>query len=97
MKPIIFLDPATEEITEAVTFYNERVEGLGKQLISELEQALVRIRRQPQAGREMSGGPRRNFLHRFPYAILYREEEGKIVVVAFMHKHRKPNYWIDRG
>ncbi len=96
MKQIIFLDPASEELVEAVAFYNERVDGLGKQLISELERTLNRIRRQPQSGRPMNSRIRRMLLSRFPYAVLYREEDKQIVIVAVMYKHRKPDYWAGR-
>ena len=96
MKQIIFLDPAAEELSEAISFYNERVDGLGNQLISELERTLNRIRLQPQSGSSMNDSTRRMLLSRFPYAVLYREEEKQIVVVAFMYKHRKPDYWIGR-
>lgn len=97
MKPVIFLDPATAELSEAAAFYNERVNGLGKQLISELERTLNRIRQRPRAGRLMNENTRRALLSRFPYAVLYREEEKQIVIVAFMYKHRKPNYWQGRS
>lgn len=97
MKPVIFLDPATEELTEAVAFYNERVDGLGQQLISELERVLNRIEQQPQSGHLMNGRIRRKLLNRFPYVVLYSEEEQQIVVVAFMYKHRKPGYWVGRS
>ena len=96
MKQIIFLDPATKELTEAVAFYNERVDGLGKQFISELERTLDRIGRQPQSGRLMNSCTRRMLLSRFPYAVLYREEDKQIVIVAIMYKHRKPEYWVER-
>lgn len=96
MKKIIFLDPATEELAEAAAFYNDRVEGLGKQLISEFERVINRIRQQPASGHSMNAHTRRMLLSRFPYAVLYREENEAIVVVAFMYKHRKPDYWVGR-
>ncbi|MFC1617418.1 hypothetical protein ACFL2K_04275 [Candidatus Margulisiibacteriota bacterium] len=33
---------------------------------------------------------------RFPYKILYTIKEELVIILAFAHQHREPNYWIDR-
>ncbi len=33
---------------------------------------------------------------RFPYGILYSEEESGIYIIAVMHLHRFPDYWKHR-
>jgi len=96
LKPVIILDPAADEINDAAAFYNERVVGLGSQLLIEPERTLVRVTQQPKAGQLMNRDTRRQLLRRFPYAVLYREEEQHIVVVAIMHQHRRSNYWEHR-
>ncbi len=35
-------------------------------------------------------------VRRFPFAILYRVEPERIVVVAVMHLRREPGYWRRR-
>ena len=46
--------------------------------------------------RTLRGGFRRRLLRRFPYGILYKEEESQIVIVAVMHLQRRPGYWRNR-
>ncbi len=39
---------------------------------------------------------RRSLVKRFPYGILYSEEESGIYIIAVMHLHRFPDYWKHR-
>ena len=42
------------------------------------------------------GDIRRFVLNRFPYKLLYAIEGEVVVIVAVMHQHRHPEYWIER-
>ncbi len=42
------------------------------------------------------GEIRRSLIRRFPYEILYAEEDKEIFIVAVMHLHRDPEYWKHR-
>jgi hypothetical protein len=44
----------------------------------------------------LNNGIRRCLVKRFPYGILYGIDVDKIFVVAIMHLHRKPGYWLSR-
>ena len=39
---------------------------------------------------------RRSFIHQFPYAVFYRVEEDRVVVIAVMHTRRDPGRWQSR-
>jgi hypothetical protein len=39
---------------------------------------------------------RRRLIHRFPYGLIYRIDPDEIIILATMHPHRHPDYWIDR-
>ena len=39
---------------------------------------------------------RRSLVRRFPYGILYAEENEELFIVAVMHLHRDPDYWKHR-
>ena len=39
---------------------------------------------------------RRSLVRRFPYGVLYSEEQDRIFVVAVMNLHRSPDYWKHR-
>ena len=42
-------------------------------------------------------GIRRVLVHRFPFAVLYAENDGGLLVLAVMHLRREPNYWAHRS
>ncbi|HPC94685.1 MAG TPA: hypothetical protein PLU87_07090 [Sedimentisphaerales bacterium] len=44
-----FLDPAREELTEAIAYYNRESEGLGFRFAAEVRRAISRITRHPHA------------------------------------------------
>ncbi|MEX2683166.1 MAG: type II toxin-antitoxin system RelE/ParE family toxin [Candidatus Sigynarchaeota archaeon] len=96
MKSAIFLPDASRELEEAILFYEQRSGGLGKQFEEEIESAVKNIENDPALWPFFKGITRRCLLKRFPFAILYREETTKIIIVAVAHLRRKPNYWKDR-
>jgi toxin ParE1/3/4 len=39
---------------------------------------------------------RRHLIERFPYAIIYREFDDRIFIVAVAHGLRRPDFWKTR-
>lgn len=76
-----FLSPAVNEMFDAAVFYEKQVADLCEQ---------------PEGWPDIGDGVRRRPLRRFPYSVLYRIDEGEIVIVALMHQRRRPHYWIGR-
>lgn len=93
---IEILEIACKEFRIAKEFYELEEPGLGARFENEIRQALLRIRKHPTAWSSERKEIRRYFIHRFPYKILYSIQKEIIVVLAFAHLHRKPDYWIDR-
>lgn len=91
-----FLEPAQAELDEAVDHYNERRAGLGDELAAEAEEAIRRILQHPSISPKHSANTRRCRVGRFPYAILYQVRPKEILIVAFMHLRRDPQYWRSR-
>jgi len=96
MKRIIFLEPAQEEMADAAEYYEFQASGLGNDFLEEIEFVIERIRRNPNSGRILRGRVRRRITRRFPFGVLYIEDEKEIVVVAVMHLKRRPDYWTKR-
>lgn len=96
MRPVVFLDAAAEEMTEAAMWYEEKAPGLGADFLTEVQLATDRIASFPQAGALADEQTRRLMVRRFPFGILCRVEAERIVVVAVMHLRRKPGYWRGR-
>jgi toxin ParE1/3/4 len=96
MKPVIFLPEAADEMNEASRFYESRAAGLGQAFLDEVQVAADDIAEHPRRWPIVRRPVRRRMLGRFPYGLLYREESQEVVVVAVMHLHRRPGYWVSR-
>ena len=89
-----FLSPAFSELSEAAEYYEEKVRGLGVDFVDEVDDAIDRILRFPDAWGRLSGNYRHCKLHRFPYAIIYtRDSDGEILIVSIFHQSREPLSW----
>ena len=93
---IEILEIARLEFRTAKEFYELEQSGLGVRFEKEIRQALLRIQQYPKAWSSERKEIRRYFVHRFPYKILYSIQKEIIVILAFAHLHRKPDYWIAR-
>ena len=93
---IRFLEAAQQEVDDAVAWYDEREEDLGRVFLDELDRVIRRVKSFPLASSEIEPGIRRCLLARFPYGLIYGIDEDLIIVVAVSHLHRQPRYWIDR-
>ena len=91
-----FLEPAEKEMLDAAAFYESRSEGLGKDFIQKVYNAVKDIEETPERWPVLEFNIHRRFIHRFPYAVLYKIENGKPIIVAVMHLSRRPNYWFHR-
>jgi hypothetical protein len=93
---IKILEIARLEFNEAKEFYEIEQTGLGAKFENEIKNGLLRIQQFPQAWPPERKETRRYLTRKFPYKIIYSIQENEIVVLAFAHLHRKPNYWVDR-
>jgi hypothetical protein len=91
-----FLAPAEEEMLAAAAYYESRAIGLGVDFIRKVYSAVSDIEKHPGRWPIIDSGVRRRLVHRFPYAVLYKEDGNEIVIVAVMHLRRRPDYWIER-
>jgi plasmid stabilization system protein ParE len=93
---IRFLEAAQREVDDAVAWYDEREEDLGRDFLDELDRVIRRVKSFPLASTEIEPGIRKCLLARFPYGLIYGIDEDLIIVIAVSHLHRQPRYWIDR-
>ena len=91
-----FHPEAATEFSEAVQYYEEVDHGLGQDFAVEPLSAIQRAVAHPQAWGTLEGEIRRSLVRRFPYAILYVEDDQGILILAVMHLHRMPSYWKNR-
>jgi len=96
MKKVIFLPQAEEEMNDAALFYESHRQSLGREFLKAMKRGTDDIGRNPQAYPIQLKGIRRRLIQRFPYGVLYCEEEDQVVIIAVMHLHRAPDYWRHR-
>ncbi|MBI4586708.1 MAG: type II toxin-antitoxin system RelE/ParE family toxin [Planctomycetes bacterium] len=91
-----FHPDAVLEGAAANAWYTERSPVAAVALVTELDSAIEAIAEQPTRWPRYLHGTRRYLLRRFPYAVVYREKPGSVLVVAFAHCSRRPGYWKGR-
>ena len=96
MKPIEFHPEATREAEHAKSYLEPERAGLGVQFADELEQALDRIKTNPERFAIERGRMRRCILTQFSYSIMFAILEDRIWVSAIAHHKRRSNYWRKR-
>ena len=97
MKLVRFHSEATEELSQAIAYYEQQKIGLGLDLLAAVEQAVQRIRQNPEWGAPYKDTVFRHVkTHRFPFVIFYVEWENSLWIVAVAHAKRRPDYWRRR-
>ena len=92
----MMLAEADAEMLDAAAFYEKKQKMLGSRFLASVQDALTRIRINPLQYPVLHRDLRRCIIRIFPYGIVFRNEENKIVVLSVMHLHRDPEYWKKR-
>ena len=93
---IYFSQLAQKELQDAIYYYDEITSRLGDELLHEIEEAKNLISSFPLAWSEIKNHQRKYVLKRFPYMLIYKVYVDRIVIAAFAHQHRHPDYYINR-
>jgi toxin ParE2 len=88
-----FTSAAEAELQEAIQFYEAAENGLGAKFLGEVEGALERIIRHPQAWAPISPRTRRCRTSRFPYGLFYQVRRDEILILSVMDLRRDPRRW----
>jgi len=92
------LPPARAEVRAAMRWYEAREDGLGREFLLLLDEALRQLAARPSASPLWrSDRPyRKQLVRRFPYVVFFEVSEEAVTVVAVAHQRRRPGYWLDR-
>ncbi len=85
-----FLASARRELLRAADWYDDRIPGLGDRFLDEIGKALRRILDFPEAHPALDVRYRRCLLAVFPFSIIYRVQQGHVVIIAVAHMSRRP-------
>ena len=98
-RAVQFSEPASEELAEAVRWYETRRGQLGAEFFDAVSATVSHIEANPEIGEQRSadGSTRRVLLRKFPYEIVYRVKPDMIAIVAVAHLKRRPRYWQNRA
>ena len=97
MKLLLHIE-ATAELDAAVAWYEHEQEGLGFEMLEEVDRAFAVILESPTTWPLARPGSslRRFVLTRFPYTIIYSASQEWLRVFAVAHHKRRPGYWRAR-
>jgi plasmid stabilization system protein ParE len=96
MKPLVYHPEALEEAIHEQEYYEACEEGLGLEFRDMLDVGFDVIERRPKSIRRRDGAYQKFFMDRFPFAIVFREFDDFIQIVAIKHHKRDPDYWKHR-
>lgn len=96
MKPLRFIEEAKNDIKDAYAWYEKQRKGLGESYLLCVEEAVEKIRRNPDRYPVVHKEMRRLFTRRFPFGFIYLETPDEIVCMAVMHVRRDPKKWQTR-
>ena len=98
MTPVLVFRPeAEEELETAFDFYQSRRAGLGFDFLSCVDEALDRIRRDPDSFPIVYRTARQVLVRRFPFAVYFTSTTEHITVIAIFHGSRDPKSWQSRA
>lgn len=95
----VYVEPeAQAELREAARWYEARRDGLGVELILEVDRTYQNVAARPQSYPLVPGAAdvRRALVDRFPYAVVYMVQRSLVIVIAVAHGKRRPLYWAGR-
>lgn len=87
---------ALAELRAAVSWYLDRSESAAFKFVSEIDRGVSLVLEFPSRWPAGVRGTRRFIVKRFPFAIIYRELQDSIEIVAVAHGRMRPNYWLKR-
>jgi plasmid stabilization system protein ParE len=93
---VVYHEGARADVKTAVAWYQERSPKAALEFIEELHRAAQIVRKAPDRWPLGKQGTRRFLLWRFPFTIIYSEEESVITIWAVAHASRRPEYWKRR-
>ncbi len=95
-KSVRYHQGASADVKSAVAWYRKGSPKAAWDFIAELDRAAATIREGPDRWLLGRGNTRRFLLWRFPFSIIYSEQEGTIIIWAVAHGSRRPGYWARR-
>jgi plasmid stabilization system protein ParE len=91
-----------DDLTVAWTWYEDQERGLGDRFLDAIHAAVDHVSRWPNAGTPVLRDGDDEIIERkvptrgFPFAVRYRIAGDRVLVMAVLHQHRRPELGDDR-
>jgi plasmid stabilization system protein ParE len=95
--PVVLKPIAEVEFEDAFDWYQHQQPGLGLAFVARVQAVFDRIPTMPKVHAIVFKNLRRAVVKKFPYAIYYRAEATRVVVVSVFHSNRDPRIWQSRA
>jgi plasmid stabilization system protein ParE len=97
MLPIDYLPGARRDFDESFDWYADRSTQAAVRFAAAMEAALARVSSDPTQFASRDGVHRECPVKKFPFRIVYRLDDHRVLVVAVVHAKRRPEYWHKRA
>ena len=88
---------AEADLGEAAIYYAQHANpSIAEAFLEEFERVVALIGANQQFGTPKEAGMRVYPFRRFPYSLVYREDQAGLQIYAVAHHNREPGYWLDR-
>jgi plasmid stabilization system protein ParE len=94
---VLFHPEAQAEYDAAIAWYRARNPQAAVRFEAEVERVLGLIEANPKTFPKYDIEHQFAVLRRFPYSIVYQNQDACIYVIAVAHGKRMPGYWQGRG
>ena len=96
MLPIDLLPGARRDFDESFDWYAERSGHTARRFTEAVDAALEKVAGMPTQFSSTDGVHRECPVKKFPFRIVYRLIDQRVIVVAIAHAKRQPGYWRNR-
>ena len=93
---VVFTAAARDEVAGAFDWYERQAPGVGSRFVAELDRVVGRLAANPEQFPLAHKDVRRALMRRFPYALFFRVNVGRIQILACFHTSRDPGRWRTR-
>ncbi len=94
--PVTLDHDAQAEFDTGYDYYAMRRLAAAEEFADAVQIVLTRIGKTPRLHQAVFGEVRRAIVRGFPYCVYYREEQGRVRVIAVFHTSRDPSIWQSR-
>lgn len=96
MLPIDLLPGAHEDFNQSFNWYASKSPGIAERFAHSIDTALSEIAADPERFAKIDDRHRERLVRKFPFRIIYRILANSVLIVAFAHAKRQPDYWRKR-